>query len=281
VEAGSSRASEWGIVGQRAIAGFSIKEFFQPPLRRLPWHEHRHASICFVVSGSYSERVRGRETACATHSIVLKPPMEGHADLFGRSGGTCLLIEIEPDRLQSIAPYSDIAREPSFVRNPRIAGLGRSLYREFAGEDALSPLAIEALILELLVEAARTKQQERTQGQPGWLRQAHELIHDRYREALTLSSVARAVNIHPSRLAVVFKRHYRSSLGEYVRRLRIERASIELATPGAAIAEIGHTLGFFDQAHFSRVFKRYIGLTPTEFRAMCQREARTRPLGAS
>lgn len=282
MEAASSSTAEWGIIRHRAVAGFSLKEFLQPPLRRLPWHEHKHACICFVVEGSYAEHVRGQVTECPPHSVVLKPPMERHADLFGPGGATCLLIEIEPDRLQSIAPYSNIAREPSLVSSQRIAGLGRGVYREFIGGDALSPLAIEALILELLVETTREGQARRWLGQPLWLRRVHELIHDRYREPLTLSSVARAVNIHPSRLAVVFRRHYRSSLGDYMRRLRIDHASVELAKPGASIAEIGNRLGFFDQAHFSRVFKRYTGLTPTQFRAASrEHEARTKPVGPS
>jgi AraC family transcriptional regulator len=282
VKAGSSSGAELGMVGHKALTGFSVKEFRQPPLRHLSWHEHRHASICFVVAGSYEERVRGRSTECATHSVILKPPMEQHADLFGKSGGTCLLIEIEPDRLQSIVPYSDIAREPSFASNPRLTGLGRSVYREFIGNDALSPLAIEALILELLVETSRANDAERSHRKPHWLRQVHDLIHDCYHEPLTLASVAHAVMVHPSRLASVFRRHYGSSLGDYLRRLRVEHASLELMKPGVSLAEISNRLGFFDQAHFSRVFKRYTGLTPTQFRAAWRdREARTKAIDAS
>jgi hypothetical protein len=81
--------SEKGMTRRRMIAGFSIKEFSQPPFRRLPWHEHHDASICFVVSGSYTERLCGAEWECSPDATVFKPPFEGHSDQFGRSGAKC------------------------------------------------------------------------------------------------------------------------------------------------------------------------------------------------
>lgn len=259
--------AELGITRGKTITGFSIKEFTQPPYRRLPWHEHRDASVCFVVSGSYSERVGGQDRECPPHSMVFKPPAERHADQFGRHGGKCLLIEITPARLESIEPFSRITAQPGLVRNARLAALGHRLYGEFADADPFSPLAIEGLVLEVLVEASRAGVDEPLTARPKWLRQAHELIHDSFSEPLTLSSVAREVGVHPSHLARTFRRHYRRSIGAYVRCLRIERASRELTDSGASLGEIGLSSGFFDQSHFSRVFKRHTGLTPAQYRA--------------
>lgn len=246
MNAHSRRTSELGLTSRKAIAGFSITEFSQPPYRRLPWHEHTDASICFVVSGSYTERVGRRDRECAPHSMVFKPASEGHSDQFGRFGGTCLLIEISPGRLEGIE------------------------------------LAVEGLILEVLVEASRVAVEESTARRPNWLRQAHELIHEGFCEPLTLSAIARAVGIHPSHLARTFRAHYRRSIGDYVRHLRLERASRELTDTGLSLAEIGLRSGFFDQSHFSRTFKGHTGLTPAQFRAASRvRNSRTNPHRAS
>ena len=94
--------SDNGMTKRRMIAGFSIKEFSQPPFRRLPRHEHHDASICFVVSGSYSERLCGADWECSPYATVFKPPSEGHSDQFGHLGAKCLLVEISPDRLGTI-----------------------------------------------------------------------------------------------------------------------------------------------------------------------------------
>ncbi len=271
-------AAALGLTREQRIAGFALKEFTQPPYRRLPWHEHGDASMCFVVSGSYTERLGGQDRECAPHTLVFKPPVERHADRFGRAGGTCLLIEISPGRMATLEPCSAIAVEPRLVRNAKLAALGRQVYREFGGVDELSSLAAEGAILELLVEATRTVVQERAPRPPRWLREAHDLIRDSFREPLTLTSVASTVRIHPSHLARMFRRHYRASIGDYVRRLRIEHAARELTRPGVSLGEIGLRAGFFDQSHFSRVFKQQMGQTPAQFRAASRsRTARTNP----
>jgi AraC-like DNA-binding protein len=255
------------VTSEKTIAGFSIKELRQPPERRLPWHVHDGASLCFVLSGSYTERLRGVDRECSPHTVVFKPPFELHADRFHRCGGTCLLIELSASRLEAIEPVSTIATEPGLIRNARLAAFGRHIYREVRGVDALSALAVEGLILEVLVETTRAVARERSAGAPTWLRRAHELLHDTFRDPLSLSSVASTINIHPAHLARVFRKHYGTSLGDYMRRLRVEYASIELARPDPSLAEISMGAGFFDQSHFSRVFKQYTGQTPTEYRA--------------
>ena len=83
MDAHVSPTSQLGFTKAKTFAGFAVKEFRQPPYRRLPWHEHREASICYVAAGSYMERVRGLDRECSPHTMVFKPPLERHADQFG------------------------------------------------------------------------------------------------------------------------------------------------------------------------------------------------------
>jgi AraC family transcriptional regulator len=84
--------------------------------------------------------------------------------------------------------------------------------------------------------------------------------------------------VDPAHLARTFRAHYRCSIGDFVRRLRVERASCELTDTDTPMADIALGLGFFDQSHFSRVFKDQTGLTPTEFRAASRpRHSRANP----
>jgi AraC family transcriptional regulator len=267
--------AELGMVRTRAIGGFRLTEFAQPPHRRLPWHEHHAASICFVVAGSYAERLRSVARECPPQSVMFKPAAERHADEFGSDGGTCLLIEIAPGRLETIEPYADITTRPGLFRTATLAGLGQRIYREFTDGDGLSPLAVEGLILELLVEASRAAAGEPTGVRPAWLARARDLIHESLDQPLTLSSIAREVGIHPAHLARSFRAQYHRSTGDYIRRLRIERAARELADGSASIAEISVRSGFCDQSHFSRVFRKHTGMTPAAFRATTRRHSRT------
>jgi len=268
-----SMNAEMGMKGATSIAGFSLKEFVQPPSQRLPWHAHGEASFCFVVAGSYTERFDTVTRECLPHAMVFKPAVERHADQFGRRGGTCLLVELPADRLRTLDVISGITSRPMLLRSSRLGTLGHELYRELHLEDRASALAVEGLVLEILAEAARREAREDLGPRPQWLRRAHDLVHDRCSEPVTLSAVAREVGVHASHLARMFRVHYRCSMGEYVRRLRIERAARDLAETDLPIAGIAVRAGFFDQSHFSRVFKALTRTTPARFRALSQVEA--------
>jgi AraC family transcriptional regulator len=72
--------------------------------------------------------------------------------------------------------------------------------------------------------------------------------------------------VHPAHLARVFRRHFGSSPGGYVRRLRIERAQVALATTDEPIAAIALSAGFASQAHFTHAFHRMVGIPPGTYR---------------
>jgi AraC-like DNA-binding protein len=56
------------------------------------------------------------------------------------------------------------------------------------------------------------------------------------------------------------------SYGEYIRKLRIEKAVELLGQPGHTLAEIAYLTGFSDQSHFTRIFKKHTGQSPAEYR---------------
>ena len=93
-----------------------------------------------------------------------------------------------------------------------------------------------------------------------------ELIHSHLQEPLTLSALAKHVGMHPVYLAQAFRKVCGCTVGEYVRERRIEFACRELTNLNNTISEIAAAAGFFDQSHFTRTFKRLLGVTPGEFR---------------
>ncbi|HET8761951.1 MAG TPA: AraC family ligand binding domain-containing protein, partial [Gemmatimonadales bacterium] len=156
----STNPATWGRTRTRSIGGFALTEFTQPPDQHLPWHVHDNASICLVLAGSYTERIGANEHECPPSSVVFKPAFERHADHFGATGGTCLLMEITPARMAAIEQSASWTARPLLARAPHLAAAGQRLYGEFAAGDALSPLVVEGLMLEILGEAARVSLSE-------------------------------------------------------------------------------------------------------------------------
>ena len=120
--------------------------------------------------------------------------------------------------------------------------------------------------MEILAEGSRRLQSKSAGRGPRWLRAAREYLEVRFLDDIRLNDVAQVAGVHPVHLAREFRRHYQSSIGEFVRERRIAHASRLLTRSATPIAEIAITCGFSDQSHFSSVFKRQMGVTPARFR---------------
>lgn len=250
-----------------AVGGFILTETLHQPRVVLPRHQHERANINLTIKGSFRETIGNKPQECIPASLLVKPAGESHANRYGDQGARCLVIEVTPERLESIETSSRLFDAPAHTQGGRLSALAMRVYHELLTQDSVSPLMIEGLLLEILGHATRWSLKDSSPTPPFWLVEARELIHERFAESLSLSSVASSVGVHPAHLARVFRKHYRCSVGDYVRRLRLEFAAQELVRSNKSLAEIALTAGFYDQSQFSREFRRFMVMTPSEFRA--------------
>ncbi len=250
----------------RSFGSFELSERVYSPRFQTPKHTHKQALFCFVMEGCYTEIYGSRTRECTPSMLLFHPPGELHAERFHDTGGRSFLIEISPNWLTQMREHLKMAEAPAAFRGGPFSLLSRRLHREFAEPDAASPLIIEGLLMELLGETLRHGRPHPDPCSPRWLRQARDLFHSRFTENLTLAEVAQSVGIHPVHLAQTFQKTYHCTIGEYVRKLRIEFACHELVTSSKPIVEIALAAGFCDQSHFTRTFKKVIGMAPSEYR---------------
>lgn len=251
------------------IAGSQFTETIYYPDTTIPKHSHESAYFCLVLQGNYMETYENKNRTCKQSALLFHPSGEVHANRFHNVGGRVLSIEVDPKRLQSIREFSKILDNPAEFHGGQLAWLTMRLYREFRGMDETSPLAIEGLILEILAEASRSYTITPVRKPPHWLERAKELIHAEFSRRLSLNEIAESVGVHPVHLARVFRKHYRCTIGEYVRQRRIEFACHQLSESDAPLVEVALAAGFSDQSHFTRTFKHYTGMTPAEFSKIC------------
>jgi AraC-like DNA-binding protein len=96
---------------------------------------------------------------------------------------------------------------------------------------------------------------------------ARQILHDSFSRNVSVSDIALAVDMHPVYLATEFRRYFKSTIGEYIRHLRVESACDRLAHTTLPMVEIALLSGFSSQSHFCRVFKRLTGTTPGHYRS--------------
>lgn len=91
------------------------------------------------------------------------------------------------------------------------------------------------------------------------------IYNNLYSESLTVSSIANKVAMHPNYLSNLFKKEVGLTIHEYIQIKKIEEAKKLIAYSEYNLAEVYTLLNFYDQSHFTKVFKKITGLTPKEF----------------
>ena len=92
-----------------------------------------------------------------------------------------------------------------------------------------------------------------------------EAIDASVAEPPTVAELAALAGVHASHLLRTFRRHHGTTVANYARRRRIERARAAIATSGLPLSAIALDAGFADQSHFTRVFRQAFGETPGQY----------------
>lgn len=254
------------IVNQREIPGFTLIETSYPAGLSLGRHRHVHAYLSFVLSGGYKERYGNRECACRSGTLRFLPAEEPHESQFD-AAARALLVKIEPVALSRLSADSTVLSTPGEVPGSASTWLANRLYREFRAGDDIAGIAMEGVLLEILAESARATG-KRGADAPTWLRRVREVLEDTSLPAPSLDELAAIGGVHPVHVSREFRKHYDTTISDFIRKRRIEHACQLLANSGESLVQIAMVCGFSDQSHFCAAFKSQTGFTPARFRSM-------------
>lgn len=135
------------------------------------------------------------------------------------------------------------------------------LYKELQFQDNAFTDNIHALILSMLQpQFAAAKK-----AVPAWVQVVRELLCDNWNGEISLQQISSTANVHPITVSKYFTRYFGCSLGEYRRRLKVERALQLMNSSGKSMTEISYLCAFFDQSHFIRAFREATGFSPRKF----------------
>jgi AraC family transcriptional regulator len=248
------------------LGDFTFTEATYAPCTVLPPHIHAHDSFCLTLAGQGSETNGTLVENTRPGTMIIRPAGQVHSDRFGPMVTRTFISEVNPTWLKNFSEFSRVFQDVKYLHGGLIPSLALRIYQESRLKDSAARIVVEGLMLELLGSASRwlVKPPVRV---PPWLKAARDLLHSHFNDSLNLIAIAQVVGVHPTHLARAFKQHYRSTVGDYVRRLRLDWSSKQLADSDDSIAEIAVAAGFYDQSHFIHTFKRFTGLTPAEFRS--------------
>lgn len=97
---------------------------------------------------------------------------------------------------------------------------------------------------------------------------ARQIIDEGYRDELSLGDVARRVNVSAGYFSMLFKKATGLNFVDYVARLRVEKARNLLQHPRFRVSEVAFEVGFQSLSQFNRTFRRIVGSSPRDYRAV-------------
>lgn len=239
---------------------------------RLPRHSHEHGYFNVIDDGVIEEEYGRRRRTCGPGMVFFHPPGESHHQAH-HDRVTALNVEIGGTWLRRLAELGCALDRPAEFRNGRVARAGSQILREFRAPDRDATLTIECLTWEILA-ASSACDADADRAAPRWVVEARDLLDARLDEAPTLRGLANAVGVHPVHFAAVFRRFYGCSVGEYLRRRRLDHVRRKLAETELPLAGIAMEAGYADQSHMTRAFRRYIGMTPAQYRTFLRFKTR-------
>jgi len=248
------------------LASLTLTESLHTPNLTIPPHVHSTASICLTLTGQAFEIIKGTRFVVHAGCAVIRAPELKHANEYGPTPHRGFMIELDNKWLEACRHFSSVFENHRVFAGGPVPALALRIYHESRIKDGLAPVIVEGLMLEMLGHASRSIIKVPFRA-PGWLAQARDLLHGRFTDSLNLVEIANTVGVHPTHLARTFKKYYRTTVGEYLRRLRLDWAMRRLSESDDSIADIALAAGFYDQSHFSHLFKQHTGFTPAEFRA--------------
>ncbi|HEX7815320.1 AraC family transcriptional regulator [Dyella sp.] len=236
------------------------------PGQQLKPHVHGEAWLCLVLDGHYREQIRSRRDEHGAGDLLFCPAHEMHSQVIGATGAHKLLFSPPQASLDYLFEQGVRLHEaPYLPASPELVSAGQRMRRELCVGDRFASLALEGMAMELLVALARCGGRDEPQP-PLWLRRLRENLDDEPGMAWTFDMLAHDAARHPVHVARSFRQWYGCTVGEYLRRARVEQAARLLRQGNLPLLEIALHCGFAGAAPFARTFKAVFGVSPSTYR---------------
>lgn len=125
---------------------------------------------------------------------------------------------------------------------------------------------LEALEYDMLYAFVKRVRDEKKRAYQWIVHRALEYVHDHILKRITLKEMAQHLEVHPSYLSKVFHEEVGVPLIDYVNRKKIEASQYFLLHSNSSLSEIAQLFGYCNQSYYTKLFKKYTGLTPKQYR---------------
>lgn len=225
-------------------------------------HYHDNSHLSFILNGRVIDKRKNSEIERLSGELMFFHAGERHESIYKIFPAKNITLELKSSFFQENTITEAILKS-SAAKNPNAKFIMLKIYKELLMKDDFSDCSIEMLLLNLIDGKNAFKNTR-----PAWIDNVLELLNDNWNEPLSLKDLANVAHVHPITISKHFPKYVSCTLGEYRRRLKVEKSLGFIKTSKLSLTEIAHKCGFSDQSHFTRTFKQMTGFLPHHYETL-------------
>jgi AraC family transcriptional regulator len=233
---------------------------------RVPWHFHENNYFTFILEGGMTEGNKKEIYECCAGDLLFHNWQDAHYNIASGRFTRGFHVELGAEWFESFDMVNDITEGSIDIANPRVKTLMYNIFKEMKLTGETGQLGVDALLLEIFGLLGKMKGAG-DRKKPKWVAKIKEMLNDSP-ENWKLADLANSLNVHPVHLSREFSRYFDTTLGDYIRAIKIQRALALLPNTELSLTDISFECGFADQSHFIRSFKSYYHVTPLFYRKL-------------
>jgi AraC family transcriptional regulator len=240
---------------------FTDTEYTHP---YVDWHYHENAYFTFLLQGNVTEGNKKEIYDCSAGTLLYHHWEDAHYNIKPDGFTRGFHIEISKSWFENHLISKDNIEGSFNIKNPAAKLLTYQVFKETKLNDLNSELSIHQLLLHIFSQL--NQETGKPEKKPAWVNQIDELLRESFTEKLNLEKLAQIINIHPIHLSRDFHKYFHCNLGDYIRKLKVNKSLSLLHANKESLTDIALDCGFADQSHFIRCFKENTGITPLKYK---------------
>ena len=232
-------------------------------------HWHDAVEFVYVLSGALSVTLNGTSFMAVSGDIIAVDSAMVHSYEPSEGGADYYFLVADDGFFKANNLYSQSTSFEPLIRSDEARRLFGEIIKETEKGDRYSNVSTLSVLISLFVYMNRhharvgTDTPSSEKKRIALVRSALVYIEEHYKERLSVGEIADALHFSESYLSHTFKEITNYSVISYINLLRCRNARA-LILDGSSIGEAAEECGFSDLSYFTRVFKRSMGILPSE-----------------
>lgn len=232
---------------------------------KVDWHYHKNAYFTFILQGNVIEGNKKEIYNCSAGDLLFHNWQEPHYNIKPEGFTRGFHIEIEEEWFRELDFKTKDLQGSIKIADPDLKFLLYKIFRATKENESSILLSIQTLLLETLSKMIHHQKND-SQKKPNWVSELNNILNDQFSDSLSLDYLSKQLHIHPVHLSRDFSKYFNSGLGEYIRKIKIQKSLELISQKKLDLTAIAFECGFSDQSHFTRCFKEINGITPSQYR---------------